>query len=209
MTVGKMSNTDQLGLKDLIALTGAKTRTLQFWSDHGVLQASADTDKQGRGAHRRYAKQEALIALIAVELDRFKIPVGELLRISQRIRNSLNSYLAASRASDADALTAIMADKFAIDAIRQGWCISQAIYGNTVSYLLVMPMEGGIYATTAITPNHDATIHFGALASMRERLGSLDSVMTSLPEGISSALLVRLDTAFQPYRDKLLSRIIL
>lgn len=210
----KMSNTDQLGLKDLLALTGAKTRTLQFWSDHGVLQASAATDKQGRGAHRRYAKSEAIIALIAAELDNFKIPVGEMLRISTRLRDSLELYIAASRTTDADSLTYIIGDKIAADVVRRGWCLNQAIYGNGEYYLFIMlhPQMG--YIVTAFSASHSDQKEFddillGDIAVMRTAKASPGNMLRSLPEGVSSALLVRLDKVLKPYRDKLLSRIAL
>jgi hypothetical protein len=73
-----------------MADTGEKARALQHWSDLGILRAEADTDKKGRGRYREYAVEpyfgERRWALVAAELNKFRIPLGEMRSIIDILR---------------------------------------------------------------------------------------------------------------------------
>lgn len=79
-----------VGINVLIADTGEKARSLQHWSDLGILRAEADTDKKGRGRYREYAAEpyfgERKWALVAAELNKFRIPLGEMRSIVDLMR---------------------------------------------------------------------------------------------------------------------------
>ena len=76
-------------LSELAEVTGANRRALQFWTDRGVIFAEEDTEKAGRGTHRRYSISEASIASVVRGFAQRHISVGELVKISTSIRNNL------------------------------------------------------------------------------------------------------------------------
>lgn len=79
-------------LADLIKLTGAKRRSLLFWSDAGVLQAQRGTDRSGKGVHRRYSREEAVVAAI---LSGFAdMTIGMLRSVAQAVRRFVQAHRA-------------------------------------------------------------------------------------------------------------------
>jgi hypothetical protein len=76
-------------LADLTKFTGAKRRTIQHWSEVGVLLALPSTDRGGTGVHRRFSKEEAVVAcLVNAYARRLQMTVGVLLRVSKVLRDS-------------------------------------------------------------------------------------------------------------------------
>lgn len=73
-------NTVQLGV--LVQDTGERPRTLQHWSDVGILRAEKSTDKQGRGNVRNYRAEplhgERAWALLASAFAKLRLPLGEI-----------------------------------------------------------------------------------------------------------------------------------
>jgi hypothetical protein len=69
-----------VGAGSLAQEAGVPIRTIQFWTDAGVLIAEPESDRQGRGRHRIYRAEplfgERACALVAAEMHRMKIPVG-------------------------------------------------------------------------------------------------------------------------------------
>jgi hypothetical protein len=78
-------------LADLEKATGAKRRSIQLWADAGVIRAYPRTDRRGTGTHRRFSRDEAIMACIIKGLADRQRPIGELLRLSTSIRAFLNS----------------------------------------------------------------------------------------------------------------------
>jgi hypothetical protein len=74
-------------LRDLVDITGAGRRTIQFWADHGVLWADKGTDHAGTGTHRRFSRDEAIIACIVQAFALRSIGIGELIQISHFLRS--------------------------------------------------------------------------------------------------------------------------
>ncbi len=71
----------EIGAGELADEVGVPVRTIQFWTDAGVLKALPGTDRKGRGRHRLYNAAppffgERACALIAAEMHRFRVPVG-------------------------------------------------------------------------------------------------------------------------------------
>lgn len=77
-----------IGLKTLIAHTNESARALQYWSDLGIIRAEPTTDKKGRGRHREYQVDELNFALIAAQLNKLRIPLGDVRAIVGRFRDN-------------------------------------------------------------------------------------------------------------------------
>jgi hypothetical protein len=80
-------------LADLTRVTGAKRRSLQLWADAGVIIAESLTDRAGTGTHRRFSKDEAVIACIIRAYASHQIAIGELIEISKDIRSFVRTGL--------------------------------------------------------------------------------------------------------------------
>jgi hypothetical protein len=77
---------DEYTLSDLVEVTGAKRRSLQVWADRGVIQPLPDTASAGTGVHRRFSREEAIIACLIHPFASHQMAIGELLIISRGIR---------------------------------------------------------------------------------------------------------------------------
>jgi hypothetical protein len=77
---------DLYTLADLARATGAKRRSLQLWADAGAIMADQSTDRAGTGTHRRFPRDEAIIACVVHAFALHQIAIGELLRISMMVR---------------------------------------------------------------------------------------------------------------------------
>jgi DNA-binding transcriptional MerR regulator len=113
-------------LTEMEQRTGAPRRALQFWTDRGVIYAAPGTDA-GRGVHRRYTRDEAIVGAIihAFSLQRFT--VAELARMARVIRDGLSHYrneIEATIAGKADALLAITGtptvQTLTVDVVKKG-----------------------------------------------------------------------------------------
>src|SRR3954467_6637852 len=89
-----MVNTVNIGV--LVEDTGETPRTLQHWSDLGILHPLPATDKRGRGYYREFSSEphhgERAWALVASALSKLRIPLGELRRIVDTLRPRIGSY---------------------------------------------------------------------------------------------------------------------
>lgn len=73
--------TDTYSIGDIAAAQKEKTRTIQFWSDMGVLHPVKSSNRKGKGTHRRFDETELRIAGLAKRLAAMNCPVGELVSI--------------------------------------------------------------------------------------------------------------------------------
>jgi hypothetical protein len=78
-------------LADVVRMSGGKRRSVQLWAEAGAIRAFSRTDKRGTGTHRRFSRDEVIIACCLNGLARRQVGVGELLRIGKGIRKFLNS----------------------------------------------------------------------------------------------------------------------
>lgn len=76
-------------LSELEAATGVQRRALQFWTSEGVIKAIAGTAQAGRGVHRRYSQDEAIIACAVLAFANQRLTVGELKEIAKAIRAAM------------------------------------------------------------------------------------------------------------------------
>lgn len=82
---------DTVGLNVLVRDSGETPRTLQHWSDLGILKPIVGTHKQGRGYHREFDasmpwQSERTWTLIASELNRLRVPLGDIKLIIEDFR---------------------------------------------------------------------------------------------------------------------------
>jgi DNA-binding transcriptional MerR regulator len=80
--------TVQIGV--LVQDTGEKPRTIQHWSDLGILRPEKDTDKQGRGNYRIYRSEplhgERTWALLASAFFKLRLPLGDIRSLINSLR---------------------------------------------------------------------------------------------------------------------------
>jgi hypothetical protein len=92
---------EEYSLADLVEMTGAKPRSLQIWAERGVIQPIKSTSGAGTGVHRLFSRKEAIIACIIHPFAMRQMSIGELLNLSQHIRESYDvvpdPYEAAAR----------------------------------------------------------------------------------------------------------------
>jgi hypothetical protein len=73
-------------LADLVDIVGAKRRSLQLWADAGAIKAEPESDRAGRGVHRHFSRDEAIIACILHAFASRTIAIGELRSIGDVLR---------------------------------------------------------------------------------------------------------------------------
>src|SRR5262249_11177957 len=77
---------------DVIEATGLKRRTVQFWADKGVIQATSATQEGGQGVHRSFTRNELVIACLLHPLslgwpkDQTR-SLGELKEVAKTLRH--------------------------------------------------------------------------------------------------------------------------
>ena len=74
-------------LSDIVKVTGAKPRTVQFWADAGVIIPDLGSDREGSGRHRQFSKDEMVIACIIAVFAAEKVAIGSLRQISKYVRD--------------------------------------------------------------------------------------------------------------------------
>jgi hypothetical protein len=85
--------------------TGESPRTLQHWSDLGILQPLAETHKKGRGYHREFPAPapyygERTWALIASAMNEIRIPLGDIKRFVDALRPVIDRQAVRAAAHD-------------------------------------------------------------------------------------------------------------
>jgi hypothetical protein len=88
--VNDMTDLTSFTLADLTRLTGAKRRSVQLWAEAGVIRADKTTERAGTGTHRRFSRDEAIVACLVHPFAMRQISIGELLNVSTAIRRHLN-----------------------------------------------------------------------------------------------------------------------
>jgi hypothetical protein len=81
----------EYSLSDLARITGAKRRALQLWAEAGAILTQDGDIHGGRGTHRRYSRDEAIIACLLAPLSRVhQMPIGGLVEVGARVRGILS-----------------------------------------------------------------------------------------------------------------------
>src|SRR5829696_8201067 len=84
-----MSN--EVGAGFLAEDVGVPLRSIQWWTDRGVLIGLPETNLRGRGKHRLYDASpplygERVYARVAAELNRLRLPIGVILEVTNSLR---------------------------------------------------------------------------------------------------------------------------
>jgi len=112
---------DALSLPEMQKHTGEKQRAIQHWTAKGVLEAETIRGREGtQGSHRRYDKGEVIYALIAGALNRRKLPVSEILAITNSIRATTRAIRAAAKGSRDPALAAPLYNNHLVKVALRG-----------------------------------------------------------------------------------------
>jgi DNA-binding transcriptional MerR regulator len=77
---------DSYTLADLERVTGAKRRSLQLWADAGVIEPERGTNRAGTGTHRRFSREQAIVACIIRGFAERQMAIGELLAVAKMIK---------------------------------------------------------------------------------------------------------------------------
>lgn len=75
-------------LKELTEATGLGFRTLQNWTNRGVIQCDPPIGEGGTGVHRRYTVEEAMVAAILSRLTELAIPAEQMVKAAAAIRHA-------------------------------------------------------------------------------------------------------------------------
>src|SRR4051812_42457005 len=73
-------------LADIVSVSDARPRSVQLWADAEAIVANPATEKRGTGTHRRFSRDEAIIACCLTGFARRQVGIGELKRIGAAIR---------------------------------------------------------------------------------------------------------------------------
>jgi hypothetical protein len=76
-------------LADVVDISGGKRRSVQLWAEAGAIHALPRTERRGSGTHRRFSRDEVIIACCLNGLARRQVGVGELVRIAKALRKVL------------------------------------------------------------------------------------------------------------------------
>jgi hypothetical protein len=77
-------------LADVSRISGGKRRSVQLWAESKAILAYSATDRRGTGTHRRFNRDEVIIACCLNGLARRQVGIGELIRIGRGLRSFLN-----------------------------------------------------------------------------------------------------------------------
>ena len=113
---------------DVERLTGGKRRSIQLWSDHGVLRPTEGTARAGTGTHKRFDLTELRIAALMVPLAAAKMPIGSLYNLARNFRElyvSLTPLTIGTWSVDDDPTTQEMRK-----------CMSDALAGTVQAYIV-------------------------------------------------------------------------
>jgi hypothetical protein len=75
-------------LADVARITGAKRRTVQLWAEAGAIRAFPSTERAGAGTHRVFSETELFIACVLAGFAAHGLPIGKLLKIAGKLRDS-------------------------------------------------------------------------------------------------------------------------
>ncbi len=170
-------------VSDLVRFSGAKPRSLQVWTDAGVLLPLFGTDRGGSGAYRRYPYAEAELACIIAALSSaWRLPVGSLKSLSQAIRNR---FAEAARLFEQARLGHLHPEGASQERLyRDGEAIERARRLHVPVWLVLSPLaEGGydmLFVSGAVIALSGSTGE-----SWRERQGFLAVNLTAAIQGMA------------------------
>jgi hypothetical protein len=79
-------------LSALAEIAGMPKRAVQLWADAGVIKANPATMLAGSGVHRRFKRDEVIIACIVTPFAKQKMAIGGLKNVASGVRGYLHSW---------------------------------------------------------------------------------------------------------------------
>lgn len=79
----------EYSLSDLTKITGAKRRSVQFWAECGAILANKETERAGTGTHRRFSRDEAIIACVIAYFAQMHVELPQLTDLAAKFRSML------------------------------------------------------------------------------------------------------------------------
>ncbi|RWJ37469.1 hypothetical protein [Mesorhizobium sp.] len=79
----------EYSLSDLTKMTGAKRRSVQFWAECGAILANKETERAGTGTHRRFSRDEAIIACVIAYFAQMHVELPQLTDLAAKFRSML------------------------------------------------------------------------------------------------------------------------
>jgi hypothetical protein len=101
-------------LADVVRMTRGKRRSVQLWAESKAILAYSGTDRRGTGTHRRFSRDEVIIACCLNGLARRQVGIGELIRIGRGLRTFLNSGKFRARIEEVISGTGTTEDYFVV-----------------------------------------------------------------------------------------------
>lgn len=118
-------------LADLARITGAKRRSVQVWAEAGALRADSGTERKGTGTHRRFSRDETMIACVLSAFAGMQVPIGQLIVLGDHFRTLLKKaevHAAFDEAIEDTATVYVivqdLADHFKTNIVRRAFNLS-------------------------------------------------------------------------------------
>jgi hypothetical protein len=80
---------EEFTLSTLAEITRMPKRSLQLWADAGVIKANPSTMREGSGVHRKFKREEAIVACIVAPFAKQKMAIGALEQVGDAVRRYL------------------------------------------------------------------------------------------------------------------------
>jgi hypothetical protein len=71
----------------IVDIAHSDRRLVQFWVEAGALRPTAESDRQGRGRHRQFSRDELIIACLLTALSYGRTPIGLMIRFAEGMRS--------------------------------------------------------------------------------------------------------------------------
>jgi hypothetical protein len=177
-------------LSTLVADTGEPVRTIQYWSDLGVLRAERSTDRQGRGNRRVYQAEplfgERKYALLASAMNKLRIPVGD-------IRSFIDAdRLFWHRIASVPPGGGLLLQPGDPPAVGGHPYYEEALAGAQGIYMLIVPSDSGPH------PFHVGYLRIGVSGFNKEFAKGNDMVIAGIASRAPSSILLNLSKIFAP-----------
>jgi hypothetical protein len=73
-------------LSALAEIAGMPKRAVQLWADAGVIKANPSTVLAGSGVHRKFKREEAIVACVVAPFAKQKMAIGALKSVGNTVR---------------------------------------------------------------------------------------------------------------------------
>jgi hypothetical protein len=82
----------EFALSRLAEIARTPKRAVQLWADFGVIKADPSTMTAGSGVHRRFKRDELIVACVVAPFAKQKIAIGGLKTVSDAVRFYLQKH---------------------------------------------------------------------------------------------------------------------